>query len=177
MKFAEQVKEKETKILELEGQAEEREAKMKELEDKAQKYDEQLKLAEEEAEKERQNARKLEFTEVAKEIHGLPEMETDFADELMWLDESDDSEGKVHYNAVLNVLQALGNQEKAAKLFGEIGNDGETPASADSKVEKLVAEKMKDSDITVGEAYAEVFKDNPKLYAEYNEVKTEPKQE
>jgi hypothetical protein len=162
--FAEKLEEKDSKILELEE-------KMQELEEKAQKYDEQLRLAEEEAEKERQNARKLAFSETAKEIHGLPEMELDFAEELMWLEDADESDEKVHFNTILNVLKALGEQQKTAELFSEKGNDSSTPQSVNEKVDALVAAKVKEGKDIV-EAYEEVFGENPGLYKEYDEANT-----
>jgi len=158
------IRDRDTQILELAEQ-------MKELEEKAQKYDEQLRLAEEKAEQARQDARKLQFTEVAKEIYGLPEMETEFADELMWLEDADDSEDKVHYNALMNVLRALGNQEKMAALFGEKGNDGDNSSEITQKIENLVAAKVKDG-ASVKDAYEQVFSENPELYTEYDEENT-----
>jgi hypothetical protein len=165
--FAEQLKAKDTQIAELEVQA----AKVAELEEKAQKYDEQLRLAEEKAETERQNARRVAFAETAKEIHGLPEMELDFAEELMWLDDADESEEKVHYNAIMNVLRALGEQEKTSKLFGEAGHDSDEPKKIDERMDALVAAKVKEGK-SVAEAYAEVFKENPTLYKEYDSENT-----
>lgn len=167
--FAEKLEEKDGKILELED-------KMKELEEKAQKYDEQLELAKAEAEKERQGARKIAFAETAKEIHGLPEMEVEFAEELMWLEDADESEDKVHYNALLNVLKALGEQSKTAELFSEKGNDGNLPQTPGEKLDALVADKVKDGK-SVPEAYAEVFKENPGLYKEYDSENTKASKE
>jgi len=167
MELAEQIQEKDSKILELEEQLE----KMKELEEKAQKYDEQLKLAEEKAEEERQNARKLEFAEVAKEIHGLPEMETDFAEELMWLEDADDSEDKAHFNTLLNVLRALGEQQKTSELFSEKGNDGDLPQTVGEKIEKLVVAKMSEG-MSRAEAVQAVFDENKGLYKEYDSENT-----
>jgi len=162
--FAEQLGVKDTQITELED-------KMKELEGKAQKYDEQLKLAEEKAEQERIGKRKLEFAEVAKEIHGLPEAETEFADELMWLEDADVSEGKVHYNTLLNVLRALGNQEKAAELFGEKGHDNDGAVTVTQKIEALVEAKVKEG-ASYSDAYTQVNNENPELYTEYDKENT-----
>lgn len=169
--FAEQLEAKDTQIEAKDTQILELAEQMKELEEKAQKYDEQLRLAEEKAEQARQDARKLQFTEVAKEIYGLPEMETEFADELMWLEDADDSEGKAHYNALMNVLRALGNQEKMAALFGEKGNDGDNSSEITQKIENLVAAKVKDG-ASVKDAYEQVFSENPELYTEYDEENT-----
>jgi len=170
-KFAEQLEEKTAEILALEEKQKAQEAEMQELKDKAQKYDEQLKLAEEEAEKERQNARKLEFAETAKGIHGLPETELDFAEELMWLEEADASEEKVHYNTLLNVLRALGEQEKTAELFKEIGNGGSTAKTVNERVDALVAAKVTEG-MGKAEATKAVFGENPGLYKEYDSENT-----
>ena len=170
-KFAEQLEEKSAEILVLEEKQKAQEAEMQELKDKAQKYDEQLRLAEEEAEKERQNARKLAFAETAKDIHGLPETELNFADELMWLEDADASEGKVHYNTLLNVLRALGEQEKTAELFGEIGNDGSVAKTVNERVDDLVAAKVKEG-MGKADAVKAVFADNPGLYKEYDSENT-----
>ena len=170
-KFAEQLEEKAAEILALEEKQRVQEAEMQELKDKAQKYDEQLKLAEEEAETQRQNARKLSFAETAKEINGLPETELNFAEELMWLEDADASEGKVHYNTLLNVLRALGEQEKTAKLFGEIGNDGSVAKTVNERVDDLVAAKVKEG-MGKADAVKAVFADNPGLYKEYDSENT-----
>ncbi len=171
MEFAEQLKEKEQRILELEEAQKASDEALKALEDKAQKYDEQIRVAEEEAAQARQATRKLEFAEVAKKVYGLPEMETEFADELMWLEDADTSDDKVHYNALMNVLLALGNQEKMAELFSEKGVNSNTPTPVEQKIEKMVAVKVKEG-MSVSDAYQLVLSENPELYTEYSKANT-----
>jgi len=111
--------------------------------------------------------RMLQFSEKASKIEGLPEEATDFAEVLLWLEDNDESEEKVYFNRIVSVLETLGNREKMASLFGEIGHEGHEAESGDSKIEKLVKEKEANG-MSRGDAVVAVFSEHPDLYAEYD---------
>ena len=114
--------------------------------------------------------RRLEFAETARQFESVTE--ENFGDELMWLNDADQSDGKVHYGLFLRVLKALGNQEKTAALFAEAGHDGNAPSTVQKRFESLVKQAMDDNGITRAAAIEIVARENDGLYAEYDRAVT-----
>lgn len=142
-----------------------------ELEIKLQEYEAAKVKAEEVAFEERQKARLLEFAEVAKDIAGLPEKAGKFAEALMWLEDADTSEDKAMYNHVLRVVTALGNQEKAAELFSEKGNDDNAAPDPVVAFENAIA-KAEEKGMSRPAAIAYVATNDPQLYVDYDKLTT-----
>lgn len=157
--FNEKLEEKNAKITELGEALQEKEAALDEVSDAKQQVETEKRL--------------MEFAEVAGEIAGLPSEPSEFAGVLMWLSDSDETEEKTYFNQVLVTLKSLGNRERMAALFSEIGHESAVPKTAADRYERMVKEKM-EGGASRAEAIQAVFSENPDLYREYNQetVKT-----
>jgi len=144
-----------------------KDAEITALQEALSEKDSELVAYNEAKEKTERELRMLKFSDTASKIEGLPEEAADFAEVLLWLEDSDGSEGKVYFARVVSVLETLGNREKMAALFGEIGHEGHVAESNDSKIEKLVA-TSEAGGMSRGEALVAVFSEHPELYAEYD---------
>lgn len=113
--------------------------------------------------------RRLEFAETARQFETVPEQ--NFGDELMWLNDADETEGKAHYEKFMNILRALVNQDKAAALFGEAGHEGSGAKTPEERFEMKVKEAMSEG-LSRADAIAKVARENGALYAEYDRAVT-----
>jgi hypothetical protein len=147
---------------------EEKDAEITRLGEALQEKETALTAIDEEKQRAVTEKRLMEFTETASEIAGLPVEASEFADVLMWLSDTDETEGQLYFNQIVDTLKALGNREKMAALFGEVGHEGATPKSAEDRYERMVKEKM-DKGASRAEAIQAVFGENPDLYREYND--------
>ena len=90
-------------------------------------------------------------------------------DELMWLEDADDTEDKAHYNALMREIKALNERVNTGALFGENGTDGVDSETPEQKMERLTKERMDKDNIPYAEAAVIVMQSNPDLYREYNQ--------
>lgn len=165
-----QLQEKEVAIVALTEEKVRLEAEKQHLEQQVAQFAEAKAQAEKVAMQERYAKRQLEFAEIAKQISGLPE--SNFGEELLWLNDSDTTEDKVHYEKFFNVLKALGNQQHTAQLFKEVGHDGTAPVSVDVRFENLVKQAMSEHALDRSAAIQRVVRENAGLYAEYDRAMT-----
>ena len=113
--------------------------------------------------------RRLEFAETARQFETVPE--ENFGDELMWLNDADQTEGKVHYEKFMNILRALVNQEKTAALFSEAGHEGNGAKTPEERFEVKVKAAMGEG-LSRADAIAKAARENGALYAEYDRAVT-----
>ncbi len=154
-------------VKEYSDRLQEKDAALATLRETLTQTEERMKLYEEERTAAVKAQRLMEFSELAKEISGLPEPANKFGETLLWLSDADVSEGKVHYAKILDTLKALGNRERMAGLFTEIGHEGHTAESVVEKIERMLKEKLA-AGKPRSKALEELFAEHPELYAEYD---------
>jgi cation transport regulator len=142
---------KDAEIAEMAQAKSEAEARVQEYTDK---------LAEEERKR-----RLAEFEDQAKELNVPIE---GFAETLMYFSDADDSEDKARYAQMVAVIEAMGNAEKTAALFGERGSNSATSQSPSEKLDALIAARIESHKEGYAEATAFVAREHPELYAEYS---------
>jgi cation transport regulator ChaB len=151
----------------------EKDAQIAALQDALAETERRVALFEEQKEAAVRAQRLMEFSEIAEEIPGLTEAPAEFAETLMWLNDIDATEEKVHYSKILAVLKVLGKREAVAALFTEAGHDGQDSETVEAKIGRLVAEKVAGG-ATQARALQELFSEQPELYAEYNRKNLKP---